>query len=133
MKKSHDLTKSAAPTFEPNDRVWLSARNIRTRRQLKKLDHKFLGPFKVLEPIGQLAYRLALPKEMKIHPVFHVSLLQRHQASSLANCVPPPPPPVVVDDAEEYEVDEILDSQVFRGKPRYRVRWKNYSPSGDSL
>ena len=35
-----------------------------------------MGPFQITEVIGQQAYRLALPEDWKIHPVFHVSLLK---------------------------------------------------------
>ena len=41
-----------------------------------KLQKRFVGPFQIIEVIGQQAYRLALHKDWKIHPVFHVSLLK---------------------------------------------------------
>lgn len=37
---------------------------------------RYYGPFKILEHIGVVAYRLDLPPEAKIHSVFHVSLLR---------------------------------------------------------
>ena len=55
--------------------VWLNAKNIRTSRPSRKLDNKRLGPFTVDTAIGTHAYRLLLPDTMKVHPVFHVSLL----------------------------------------------------------
>ena len=48
--------------YNVGDEVLLSAKNIRTRRPSKKLDHRFLGPFKILELVGNQAYRLELPK-----------------------------------------------------------------------
>ena len=46
-----------------------------------KLSLRFIGPYEVIEKVGPLAYRLALPPELeKIHNVFHVSMLQRYRS-----------------------------------------------------
>ncbi|KAJ9185061.1 hypothetical protein P3X46_004733, partial [Hevea brasiliensis] len=46
-----------------------------------KLSPRFIGPYEVLERVGPLAYRLALPPELeKIHNVFHVSMLRRYRS-----------------------------------------------------
>ena len=45
-----------------------------------KLSPRYIGPYEILERIGPLAYRLALPPEMsQIHDVFHVSMLRRYR------------------------------------------------------
>ncbi len=63
--------------FEVSDMVWLSGKKIRTKRPSKKLDHRFYGPYPVVERIGPQAYRWKLSQQVgSIHDVFHVALLE---------------------------------------------------------
>ena len=127
---SYHNQRTRPQTYCVGDMVYLSARNIRTRRPNKKLDHKYHGPYKVLTLVGTQAYRLQLPDSMKIHPVFHVSLLE--PARRRSDCDTAPPPAVVVDGAEEFEVDQVLDSRVEHNHLRYLVKWTGCDDSENS-
>ena len=44
-----------------------------------KLSSRFIGPFEILDRVGTVAYRLALPPSLSgVHEVFHVSMLRRY-------------------------------------------------------
>lgn len=60
---------------------------------------------------------------MKIHPVFHVSLLERYKSSNDTSELPPP---VLQDDVEKYKIEQVRDSKFTRRKLRYKVAWADY-------
>ena len=76
MRKYYDRKATDQPTINIGELVMLNAKNIRTKRPSKKLSPKLYGPFKVLETKGNRAYKLEISPRWKIHPVFHVSLLE---------------------------------------------------------
>ena len=54
-------------------------RGVRRFGKKGKLSPRFVGPFQILERIGEVAYRLELPENMRgVHNVFHVSMLRKH-------------------------------------------------------
>ena len=63
------------------DYVFLKIRPFRQltlwRKRNEKLSPKFCGPYKILEKVGTVAYKLELPHTTTIHPVFHVSQLKK--------------------------------------------------------
>ena len=65
--------------FEVNDHVSLKVipkRGVVRLGKHEKLSPRFVGPFEMLERMGTVAYRLALPPSMSgVHKVFHVSML----------------------------------------------------------
>src|SRR5882762_1310441 len=94
---------------------------------MKKLDHKRLGPFVITQALGRNAYRLKLPKTMKVHPVFSVVKLRRYHPNEIPERrTYAQPPPIVVNDTIEYEVAKIHDSRVRRGRLQYLIQWRGY-------
>ena len=126
--RSANQRRIPAPDFGVGDKVWLNAKNIRTTRPSKKLDHRRLGPFTIAEKVSSHAFRLELPHSLRlIHPVFHVSLLERFTPNTIPHRTSPPPPPVYTEGGSEpeFEVSRILDSKV-KGRRRklyYLVQW----------
>jgi hypothetical protein len=132
MERFADQHRRPAPAYKVGDMVWLSAKNLRTQRPSVKLDHKNEGPYKVLEKVGATSYRLQIPEETKIHPVFHSNLLRLDREDPLPGQNQPPPGPVIIDEGEEdeeYEVERILDSRLYkRNQLQYRVDWVGWPP-----
>jgi hypothetical protein len=71
------------PTLKEGEKVYLLRKNIAIKRLSDKLDHKKLGLFKIAKIKSLVNYRLKLPKTIKIHPVFYVSLLEPAPLGSL--------------------------------------------------
>ncbi len=132
QKRYFDKGVSQAPSFSVGQKVWLSSLHLHSSRPSKKLEYKKFGPFPIESLIGRNAVRLTLPTSMKCHPVFHVSLLEPEFQSSIPGRVKPPQPPVEVDGEEEWEVEEVLDSQVKNRKLEYFVKWKGWPISEQS-
>jgi len=133
MKKYYDRKRGKTPQYALGEKVWLDTSNIQTGRPTKKLDHKRLGPFPVSKVLANNTYELKLPKTMKIHPVFSVvKLIPYHINNFPERVVKEPPPPIVKAGVEEFEIEEILDSRMCRGKLQYLVHWKGYNSEDDS-
>ncbi|KAL5504680.1 hypothetical protein ACEPAH_7343 [Sanghuangporus vaninii] len=128
MKRFYDRHAGKSMEYEVGSKVFLDGRNIKTTRPTKKMDDKWFGPFEIVEKVRASAYRLKLPRTWRqVHPVFNEVLLKPAVEPSFeSQQKPPPPPPVLVDDEEEYEVEEILDSRLHRGKLQFLIKWVGY-------
>jgi hypothetical protein len=87
LKEAHDRKKSYTDQkrrhleFQVGDHVYLKFKAQKSSLNLgncAKFAPRFCGPFKILARIGPIAYQLALLANLKIHNVFHVSLLNNY-------------------------------------------------------
>ena len=86
-RQAHQANKRRTDLeFQVGDQVLLSRRNLRHG----KLDAVWLGPFPITERISRTAYRLGPPADMRMHPVFHASLLKPYKGElPTATSLPP--------------------------------------------
>jgi hypothetical protein len=66
---------------------------------------------------------------MKIHPVFHVSLLEPYKESTIPRRLPAPLPLIEINGEEEFEVFKIINSRINRRRLEYLVHWQGYDIS----
>jgi hypothetical protein len=113
--------------FHPGDLVRLNTKNLRQIRPNKKLSHKWIGPFRVDKAIGSQAYRLWLPEPYKrIHPVFHVSLLEPYRRREEDTSIPELPNPQLIEEGARWTVEKILDRKKTNTGWEYLLQWEGY-------
>jgi hypothetical protein len=138
MKKQADKHRRPVQ-FSVGQQVLLSTRNLRYKQAgTPKFAPKFVGPFKILKLIGKrvagsevpdpvTAVHLELPPLMRVHPVFHLSLIKEYFPGH--GPVPVQPLSYDTDGAPLWEVESILDHRVLKGrKQEYLVQWKGFGP-----
>jgi Chromo (CHRromatin Organisation MOdifier) domain len=120
--------------YHVDQQVWLEGTHLRTTHPTHKLHAKRFGPFKVLEVLSPVTYRLELPTSWKIHNAFHTAILHPYKETATHGPNFPEPPPDLVEGQEEWEVDNVLASRRF-GHNRalqYLVKWKGFSEAHNS-
>jgi hypothetical protein len=86
-----------------------------------KLHSKYYDPFKVLQKINQVAYKLLLPDGCSIHPVFHVSQLKKHIGNKVV-----PQPQLPLTDAEgnvQMHPESLLERRLIPHNNEPVVQW----------
>ena len=95
------------PQLKKEDKVYLLTANLKTKKPSKKLNHVKVGPFFIKKVKKPFNYRLQLLKDTKIHPVFHVSLLEpanpKTPVQTIFCCK--------TQEDDKYKIEEILEQK----------------------
>ncbi|KAL9408367.1 hypothetical protein AB3S75_046848 [Citrus x aurantiifolia] len=130
MKSQADQNRREV-SFMVGDYVYLKLQPYRQTsvafRRSMKLAPRFYGPYQIVEKVGAVAYKLALPPGSQIHNVFHVSLLRKHAGTNAPASTQLPP--VAEDSTILPQPEAVLNRRVIRkGKYRPRseilIKWK---------
>jgi transposase InsO family protein len=117
--------RKTAPQLKKGDKVYLHTKNLRTKRPSKGLDNVKVGPFLVSKQNGPVTYTLELPPDAKIHPRFHVSLLEPADPET-------PLQRTFRYETEEdnvFEVERIIRQRGNNHKKEFLVKWLGYDDS----
>ena len=137
MKQQADQHRSER-SFEVGDWVFLRLQpykqmSLKQAKKDNKLAPKYYGPYKVVQRIGTMAYKLELPASLHLHPVFHVSCLKK----VIGDKLPIQTIFLELDDEGKIilEPEAITDTRGRKLRNRsiseYLIKWKNL-PAEDS-
>ena len=106
--------------FNEDEKVFLRNINIRTLRSKKKIDHRQLKFFTVIEKVNSQTYRLKLSKKYDvIHNVFYVSLLKSWYSRGEDS----EPQFIFVENEKKWEMKEMFDKRIKKSELQYLMRW----------
>jgi hypothetical protein len=137
LNSNRDMMKERTPRtshrYQTGEQIWIEAKHIKSNRPSQKLDHQRYGPFEVIEPVGEGAYRIKIPDTWLIHDVFNERLITPyHETSFKLQKKDPPPPPDIMNDEEHYEVEKIRGVRKKGRGMQYLVHWKGYPNEEDT-
>lgn len=90
----------------------------------KKLNNKVIGPYKVLKQIKPVTYKLLLPRHLRTHPTFHVSLRKHFVPGPLdQNQLPEHR---IINNQLVYTINKILKSRKKGKDIEYHIDWERY-------
>ena len=132
-QRSYTNLKRKDIEFEVGDKVFLKVspwKKILRFGRKGKMSPRFINPYEILERVGPVVYRLALPLELaKLHDVFHVPMLRRYRFDT-SHILPVQDIQVQEDFTFNEEPKAILDYEIrqLRNKkvPLVKVLWQHH-------
>ncbi|QRV83709.1 Retrotransposable element Tf2 protein [Ceratobasidium sp. AG-Ba] len=131
-------TPAAYSMKEKMKKIWDEAKaSMELHRTLEKpskelkVGDKTIGKGDPLQSqkISSHAYRLDLPKTIRVHNVFHINLLSPVTEDKDFHRKQVKPPPIITEEGEEeYEVDHVVNWEWRNGRLYYQIRWKGMTP-----
>ena len=123
-KMQHQMDKKSkmAPQLKKGDKVYLLTKNWKVKKpRTKKLDYVKVRLFSVKERTGPVNIRLRLPRDARVHPNFHISMIElADQSTPLQETFHYQP-----EEEQEFKAEQILK----RKGQQYLVKWKDYPDS----
>lgn len=125
--------KRTAREFDMGDWVYLRLRPYRQMsvavRKTLKLSPRYYGPFQILQRIGKVAYKLDLPPDSKIFPIFHVSSLKKKLGNQVSTI--PHLPILTTEGTLTPEPEKVLQRRLTkrgnRAETEILIQWKGTS------
>jgi hypothetical protein len=145
MRQAADRHRTVNVPLAVGDMVLLSTKNIKVQHGgSNKLFPRYLGPFRIAHMVNPVAFELDLPAPMRIHPVFHSSLLRKYKPRQVVEGAEPPAPPplpLILSDDTGFRVEMILgdrDKEISvrtnahgvahrRIQKEFLVKWEGYA------
>jgi hypothetical protein len=119
MKNYYNPKRIKGPSFKEGDMVYLATKNISTKRLSKKLNYKYIRPYRIIQKISENNYKLDLPPKVKLHLTFHVALLE--SAADIIQ-VKTGNKPEEIKGPEVYKAEEIRDIRQHEGRIEYLIK-----------
>ena len=133
-QQSYADLKRRALQFSVGDHVFLKIspmKGVMRFGKKEKLAPRYIGPYEILDRVGKVSYRLALPPHLsQVHPVFHISFLQKYVPNEMHVL---PVQEILIRDDLSYEEQPvaIADRQIRKLRRReivmLKIQWQRHS------
>jgi hypothetical protein len=115
-----DKKRSVSFKYVVEDEVWLFIKYIKTKRSFRKLNYKWIEFFKI-KKILKKTCQFDLSQSMKIHDIFHTSLLRKVATNFFIEQIQSSSSLIMINEEKKYEIDDILNDYYHYEKLQYKI------------